>query len=67
MDTNIPPSDAEESSGPDGPAPSIRFFTLEPCAEFGCRSDYNLVRQADGTISCKVSLGLGVWVATSGA
>lgn len=53
---NIPPSGAQTSTGPAGPLPSIRYYTLEPCAEFGCRTKYMLVRQSDGTITCKVSL-----------
>lgn len=40
---------------PNNPLPSIRVNTLEPCAEFGCRTNFALARQSDGTIVCRVS------------
>jgi hypothetical protein len=53
----IPPVDATT-------LPSIRFATLEPCAEWGCRNSYRLTRQSDGSIACIVSEGLKPKLAT---
>jgi hypothetical protein len=49
----LPPAGAGTAA--EGALPSIRFATLEPCAEFGCRNSYRLVRQSDNTIACIVS------------
>jgi hypothetical protein len=38
-----------------GPLPDIRFATMAACAEYSCRDDFALVKEADGAVACKVS------------